>query len=308
MKNSLIYSKKLFSGDFWVNLIIREPKSVEEFEKIEEIQKSAWGMKDIDVVPHRIIIAIHKAGGNVYLAFLNDEPVGFVLGFIGLKNGKLFLHSHQLGVKREYWGKGIGYQLKLKQREFALSNGINLVRWTFDPLLSRNAHLNFYKLGVINNTYLINVYGEMRDALNYGMPSDRFYVEWWVDSKRVVDRINGIKPPKAEKLLSDGVKLINDVTFEENNVPIMGEIKLNLRDKLLLLEIPYDFESVKKISLKKALDWRLKSRKIFQTYFNRGYVAVDFLSEEIDGLKRSFYILFREEKERVLNSNWWELV
>jgi len=287
---------------------IIEPKSIKDYQSIEDIQRSAWGMNDIDIVPYRIIIAIHKAGGNVLLAYANDEPIGFVLGFFGLSGDRLFIHSHQLGVKREYWGRGVGYLLKLKQREFALSRNIDLIRWTFDPLIGRNAHLNFFKLGAINNTYLLNVYGEMRDKLNYGVPSDRFYVEWWVDSKRVKNRLSGIKPPKVSNLINDGISIINSVNLLAENYSTFVSSNLDNDDKLLLVEIPYSIEKVKEYSLDEALKWRMETRKIFETYFNKGYIAVDFLTEKINGYNRSFYVLIRETKTRVLGSNWWELI
>ena len=286
---------------------IREPKTPEEFHSIEEIQKSAWGMKDIEVVPYRIIIAIHEAGGCVFIAYVNNEPVGFVLGFPALKNGMVYMHSHQLGVKREYWGKNIGFLLKRKQREFALSKNINLVRWTFDPLISRNAHLNFFKLGCVNDTYLVNIYGLMQDEVNFGLPSDRFYVEWWLDSERVKSRLKGAKPPQLDELLKNNLTLINKVVYRDG-IPEIDDYNVNYKDKFLLLEIPSDIEFLKKKSLDLAIEWREKTREIFQTYFKRGYIVTEFISGIINGDRKSFYVLTSESKENILTFNWWELI
>ncbi len=288
-------------------LEIREPSNADEFKVIEDIQKDAWGMNDIDVVPYRIIIAIHEAGGCVLIAYMQNEAIGFVLGFLGTGNdGEIYLHSHQLGVKRKYWGQGIGFLLKLKQREWVISRGINLVRWTFDPLLARNAHLNFSKLGVINNTYYVNLYGVMRDKLNYGLESDRFYVEWWVNSNHVKRKIE-----KHEEImfnLRDHIdNLANTVEFKAG-IPVIKDVNLELTDKLVIVEIPTEVEEVKKRDISVAFDWRLKTRKIFQNYFRRGYIAVDLLTLNEGDSRRTFYILLKEKKQKILDENWWELL
>ena len=288
-------------------LEIREPSNADEFKVIEEIQKDAWGMNDIDVVPYRIIIAIHEAGGCVLIAYMQNEAIGFVLGFLGMGNdGKVYLHSHQLGVKRRYWGQGIGSLLKLKQREWAINRGINLIRWTFDPLLARNAHLNFSKLGVINNTYHVNLYGVMRDKLNYGMESDRFYVEWWINSNHVKRKIE--KNERITFHFRDYMDNIANTVEFETGIPVIKDVNLELTDKLVIVEIPTNIEEVKKRDLSIAIDWRLKTREIFQNYFKKGYIAVDLLTSNENKIKRTFYILLKEKKQKILNEKWWELI
>ena len=100
------------------------------------------------------------------------------------------------GVHPAYRNRGLGYSLKLAQREHVLAQGIDLITWTFDPLETRNATLNFHKLGAVCNTYLPNLYGDMRDGLNAGLPSDRFQVDWWIASERVAQRLAG-QPPSG---------------------------------------------------------------------------------------------------------------
>ncbi len=280
---------------------IREPSKPEEFEALEEIQIDAWRMKDIDVVPSRIAIAIHEAGGCVFLAYIDKKPIGFVLGFLAGGKNDLYLHSHQVGVKRAFWGRGVGYKLKLKQREWALEKGIDLVRWTFDPLLARNAYFNFYKLGVINNTYKINLYGEMKDEINRGMESDRFYVEWWLKSKRVNERIEGVRPPKDMEL-GNFTKVI--YISEKNGIPTPSKLDLNKNEKVLVVPIPSDIEAIKRIDLEVAKDWRLATRKVFMHYFSKGYIAADFIIGKDRSV--SHYLLLREDKRKILESRWWE--
>ncbi len=59
------------------------------------------------------------------------------------------MHSHMLAALPGPAARGVGYALKLAQRAQALDQGIHLVRWTFDPLVARNAWLNLGKLGAI---------------------------------------------------------------------------------------------------------------------------------------------------------------
>jgi len=284
---------------------IKEPSTPDEFEAIEEIQIDAWGMKDIDVVPSRLAIAIHEAGGCIFIAYINKKPIGYVLGFIAKRNNEIYLHSHQVGVKRKFWGKGVGFRLKLKQREWALEKGINLIRWTFDPLMSRNAYFNFYKLGVINNTYKINLYGEMHDELNKGMETDRFYVEWWLNSERVKERIKGLRLPEEVKMRLE--KLPKAIIIRiENGLITPEETRLNLNKKAILVPIPYDINEIKRKDIKVAIEWRKATRDIFTHYFSKGYIAVDFLAEKNKGI--AYYILIREKKENILKSKWWEKI
>ena len=73
--------------------------------------------------------------------------------------------------------------MKTYQREHVLRQGLDLITWTYNPLLARNAQLNIAKLGAVCTTYLPNLYGPMRDGLNAGLPSDRFQVDWWIATR-----------------------------------------------------------------------------------------------------------------------------
>ena len=78
--------------------------------------------------------------------------VGFAYAVVGMKDGQPMQWSHMAGVLPEFRG-GLGYRLKLAQRERALAQGLDLIEWTFDPLQAMNAHFNFAKLGgVATNT------------------------------------------------------------------------------------------------------------------------------------------------------------
>src|SRR6266446_6786681 len=98
-----------------------------------------------------------------------------------------------LGVRKEHRNSGLGRRLKLLQREDALSRGIELIEWTFDPLEIKNSYLNIEKLGAIARRYNINQYGMTSSPLQGGLPSDRLVAEWWLKSKRVDSILKGNK-------------------------------------------------------------------------------------------------------------------
>ena len=107
-----------------------------------------WGVSDLDVLPALALRPQVEVGAILLGAFAEGRMVGFVFGFPGILNGETIIHSDMLGVTSEYRSQSVGYLLKCAQREAALAIGVKRITWTFDPLQSRNAHLNFGKLGV----------------------------------------------------------------------------------------------------------------------------------------------------------------
>ncbi len=139
---------------------IRDVEGEAEHHEIEEIQQEAWGFSDLDIVPAATLIATQHAGGIVLGAFERGLMIGFAYAFPAFEEGRTSMHSHMLAVLTEYRNFQTGFYLKLAQRERALEKGLDEITWTFDPLQSLNAHLNFSKLGVVSRRYLVNFYGE----------------------------------------------------------------------------------------------------------------------------------------------------
>src|SRR6266849_6523961 len=138
---------------------IRDAESDAEYHEIEDIQKEAWGFNDLDTVPAATLIATQHAGGIVLGAFEGDRMIGFAYAFPAFEQARVSMHSHMLAVKPAYRNFQAGFYLKLAQRERVLAMGLDEITWTFDPLQSLNAHLNFSKLGVVSRRYLVNFYG-----------------------------------------------------------------------------------------------------------------------------------------------------
>ena len=94
-----------------------------------------------------------------------------------------------LAVKAELRNTGLGREMKLFQRELAISEGFELIEWTFDPLEIKNAYFNLERLGAVVRRYVVNQYGITSSPLQGGLPSDRLVAEWWLGSTRVVETL-----------------------------------------------------------------------------------------------------------------------
>ncbi|HZQ93675.1 MAG TPA: GNAT family N-acetyltransferase [Candidatus Sulfotelmatobacter sp.] len=176
---------------------LRRCRGIEDFRACVALQKEVWNFSDAELVPLRMFVVADKVGGQVMGAFEGQTMVGFALSVPGTRSGHIYLHSHMLAVRKEHRNGGLGRRLKLMQREEALSRGIELIEWTFDPLEIKNAYLNIEKLGAIARRYNINQYGITSSPLQGGLPSDRLIAEWWLKSKRV------------EKLLESGKNAVS---------------------------------------------------------------------------------------------------
>lgn len=185
---------------------IRACKDIAELEACLALQKEVWNFDDVDLIPLRLFVVATKIGGQVIGAFDSDELIGFAMSIPGTRNGNPYLHSHMLAVRETFRNTGLGRKLKLAQRDDALSRGIRLIEWTFDPLEIKNAWLNIERLGAIARRYNLNQYGMSSSPLQGGLPTDRLVAEWWLDSDRVKSVLGGAVPiaPVHTKILVPG--------------------------------------------------------------------------------------------------------
>ena len=259
-------------------MVFRALTSLDECTAVVDLERRIWGPGYDDVVPATILAVTSKRGGILIGAYDHDCMVAFVYSIAGLKNGQPTQWSHMLGVLDEYRGAGVGFRLKLMQRERALAMGLDLIERTFDPLQAANAHLNFAKLGVVVEEYEENAYGESTSPLHRGNPTDRFVAEWWIRRPHVERRIARTAASNALGLTSSEVADAPPA----NQVRAAGEwlecadMDLSIDARRLTVQIPLGFSDMLSRNAGLALEWRLKTREIFTTYFARGYRAVDF--------------------------------
>ncbi|GAB4542715.1 MAG: hypothetical protein Kow0063_35090 [Anaerolineae bacterium] len=279
-----------------MDIQIRPVQTHQEYRAVEHLQRQVWGLEDVEIVPDHLLLTAQKNGGLVLGAFDASaghdarQLIGFVFGFIGLSDDGRVKHcSHMAGVAPDYQNRNLGYRLKLAQREHVLRQGLDLITWTFDPLESRNASLNFRKLGAACRVYLRDLYGRMRDTLNVALPSDRFQVDWHIASNHVADRLAGKCPPLSLAMLrSEGVPLLNPPL--PGDPPRPASRTLPLEGRRLLIQIPACFQAIKSFDMELARAWRMHTRELFETAFARGYVVIDLIFEN----GQSYYLLEKD--------------
>jgi predicted GNAT superfamily acetyltransferase len=279
-----------------LNFTIRPLSKLEEYIAHEQAQIAIWDIYDkTAVVSIPVLVTTQKNGGLVAAAWDdNGRMIGVLYGFLGMtKDGKLKHCSHIMGVLPELRRSKVGEALKRFQRDYVLKQGIDLITWTYDPLEGVNANLNIGKLRCICRTYYTNLYGEMTDNLNTGIPTDRFEVEWLLTARRVVQPQPEERHPEA--LQAAGAVLVNPASYAQSNLPIPGAIcplEPGVLPDTLLVEIPAAYQQVKVQSMDIAQEWRYHTRSIFQRLFTLGYVVVDFLTtQDMGAQRRNYYLL-----------------
>ena len=233
-----------FSGGLFQNgILVRQCCSIAEFEACVRLEREVWQSADIDVVPIPLFVVASRTGGQVLGAYQGDHLVGFTMALAGWRNRKPLLHSHMTAVGAAHRNLGIGRQLKLFQRADALSRGISLIEWTFDPLVTKNAYFNFMRLGAIARCYAPNAYGITTSPLHAALPTDRLLAEWRTNSPRVKRALAG-KPatPKFDK-------------------------------KTVRISIPAELEGLKTANPEKAARIQAEIRTQFLQSFAKNYAA-----------------------------------
>lgn len=232
-------------------LVVRPLDGLSEREACVALQEEVWGPGFADRVPASVLMIALETGGVASGAFMAGELVGFVFGITGVREGRPTHWSDMLAVAPEHRGQGIGLRLKLHQRTLLLDRGVETVRWTFEPLEARNAHINLHKLGAVAREYRRDVYGESDSPLHAGIGTDRLVAEWPIASARVAARLGEAGPGGA--------------TYSAE----LGAAPLRI-------PIPGDLQALKRDDPGAALERRGEVRAAFERAFSEGYTAVDF--------------------------------
>ena len=274
---------------------IRDVEGEPEFHAIEDLQKEAWQFSDLDTVPAATLIATQHAGGSVLGAFEGDSMIGFAYAFPALEDRHVSMHSHMLAVKPEYRNCHAGFYMKLVQRERALEKGLDEITWTFDPLQSLNAHLNFTKLGVISNRYIPSFYGEATSSpLHSGFGTDRLWVRWLLNSDRVRQRTSIDASQRAGVIsldAGDAVAVIGSaLIYGDGSRPLLGDFS-SLAATRCAIEIPHNINALKEREPKLGVEWRVATRAAFLAALDEGFVVDNFVRVQTEDAPRWFYLL-----------------
>lgn len=255
-------------------ITIRPLSGVDDALHLQSVHAQIWGIVPEDIVPIHVIVTLAANGGMVLGAYDPAGPaesggmVGFVLGWLGTTRTGAVKHvSHIAGVLPAWRGRDIGLSLKLAQRDFVLAQGLTThVTWTYDPLQRVNGAFNIHRLGAVCTTYKVNVYGTMTDELNKGMPSDRFQVDWHLESERVIHAVTQGRVPSAW----EPSRLHRLPAADPSHTPAPPD-----DGAPIAVPLPASVSALQRDDRDLLLAWRLYLRTAMQQAFAAGYAVVD---------------------------------
>lgn len=252
----------------------RDLESFDDLLQVRAVEKEVWGMTEEDSLPMTLAIACKAAGCIFVGAFEGAKMVGFAFGIFGREHGQITIHSHMLAVLAGYRQHDLGLKLKQAQRERALALGIREMTWTYDPLQSRNAHLNFAKLGIVSDTYKVDFYGPETSSVLHQNGTDRLWVRWLLDSRRTRERMSG-KDRRVETL--DALRLLAPlVSFNGDGRPTRANLAEALGRQRLSIEIPGEILEVERADMGLAREWREATRWAFTAAIGAGFYVAEF--------------------------------
>jgi predicted GNAT superfamily acetyltransferase len=268
---------------------IRPLRTTDELLACVELQRATWGDAFSDLVPASILKVSQRVGGVAAGAFdAEGRLLGFVFGLTGIEQGRVVHWSDMLAVREDARDLGLGLMLKEYQRDAVRALGATVIYWTYDPLVARNAHLNFNKLGVCVAEYVEEMYGDTDSELHRGLGTDRFVVAWPV--VRQESEAYALVSRKLASDKSDAVRsapLLNP-DLGDGTIPDLAGLE-RTRPPYVRVAIPRDIAAVQSHSLDFAGRWRHSTRRAFQWALTRGYAVRGIYSDE--GGEWSYYVL-----------------
>jgi predicted GNAT superfamily acetyltransferase len=241
---------------------LRPLSTLDDADRILEVMIATWGAHQL--LPREMIHALAESGNVPWGAFDGEEMIGYVLGWTGIDPEEgLHAHSHMLAALPDRRHQGVGFALKLAQRAQALEQGIHLVRWTFDPLVARNAYFNLWKLGAVADQFRRDFYGQMTDSLNRGERSDRFVVRWDLD-----------RPPGPRDITgSDGSAVLERSDDGDAPAPVSVGVPSG---GVALVQIPREYADIRRRAPGLAGAWRDALAEAAEACLDAGLVAAGF--------------------------------
>jgi predicted GNAT superfamily acetyltransferase len=291
---------------------IRDIVSVADLRAVEALQREVWGAEDRDIVPLNQLVAAREAGGVLVGAFDGATLVGFAYGFPGVLDGAVSCHSHLLAVRPGARRRSLGYDLKRAQRARLLARGITRMTWTFDPLRTINAHLNFAKLGVIADRYIVNFYGDDSQTTVDRAGTDRLWVTWRLDDPIVRRRLGegdaaigaatDTAIDTAADAAADAGSAVCVLRVGEDGEPEAASAarssaahSSDARASVVVIEVPEAVNEMESEELRWR--WRQATREAFGSTLAAGHIVCDFIRPAA-GRPNGVYVLRRPEQPR----------
>jgi predicted GNAT superfamily acetyltransferase len=247
--------------------VISEMRELDDLRELEGLFNAIWERPKEPPVNPDILKALAHSGNYVVGAHVGNRLVGGLVGWLGgVPARDLHLHSHILGVVADRQVRGLGFQLKQHQRRWCLERGLNVVEWTTDPLVRRNAYFNLHKLGAQAREYMVDFYGVMADGLNAGEESDRLLISWQLDSAKAESAAAGsATEPDVDGLLGDGAAVV--LSVGPAGEPLAGSSSA----RVLICQVPEDIVALRRADPAMARKWRVGLRRAMGDAFDAGY-------------------------------------
>jgi predicted GNAT superfamily acetyltransferase len=159
-------------------------RSPEHLDAAAELLRSVWRARTeaerLAVISTTTLRSLSHSGNYVAGAFDGADMVGCAVGWAGLgpSGPPDHLYVDITGVTLTRQGQGAGTAIRHHQRRWALDRGLHRMRWTFDPLVARNAYFNLCKIGATATSFEADFYGRLDDGTNTGQTTDRLTVDW----------------------------------------------------------------------------------------------------------------------------------
>jgi len=224
-----------------------------------------------------------------------DRPIGFAALFADFDHNGPFWYGARMGVDERYQDKNVGEAMVDALYQTAKERVIPRIRWTFDPLQSRNGYIYLRKMGGLVREIGFNYYSAVftNDQFNRGISTDRFILEWMIGSDRVRERMEEGKIPELDPAVITSENTINEIEIGADGLEMHGEKWLfQSNQSPIFVEIPYNQDRLLRTDRTRAQSLRDKCRALFMHYLARGYVVTDFvLKKSPDGRRNAYYRL-----------------
>jgi len=221
-----------------------------------------------------------------------DRPIGFAALFADFDHNGPFWYGARMGVDDRYQDKNVGDALVAALYDSAKERNIPRIRWTYDPLQSRNGYIYLRKMGGLVREIGFNYYSAVftNDQFNRGISTDRFIVEWMIGSDRVRERMEEGKIPELDPAIITSESVINEIEIGADGLEMHGEKWLfQSNQSPIFIEIPYDQDRLLRTDRVRAQSLRDKCRALFMHYLARGYVVTDFVLKKSPDERRHVY-------------------
>lgn len=268
-----------------MSFAVRMLTSERDLRACVELQRLTWGADYDELVPPTVLRVAQKIGGVAAGAFdRDDRMIGFVFGMAGVRDGKIIHWSDMLAVREDARDRGVGQRLKAFQRTAARAAGAAMMYWTYDPLVARNAHMNFNRLRVRVDEYVEDMYGNSASELHRGLGTDRFVVAWALDDepRAAADASTASSADDAR------VPVLNP----DAAIPSPSTLAGYAAAPAIRVEIPLDIVRVRDSAPAEAARWRASTRRAFQWALGSGYAVDNFTTDVPRG--RAWYLMARQ--------------